>query len=194
MGEDYANVPQPSDLSNLNDQEEARVDDYQDSLESKSKTTTPQGDDRRNDYDDDCKYDPMDLHHKQYFMPQAYPPASSKSKQQVQNSRSAPNQVKELTPHLSKQSLEYPTQSAEALFHSSPNKYVDPAVSFRQQTFDKGFFVKAVDENIDSRPSDRSLTKGHQRRPSAEALHQRSISLQDRIGDLEQMLKARIAE
>ena len=42
-------------------------------------------------------------------------------------------------------------------------------------------------------PSDASLTRSHQRRSSAD-LHQRSIALQDRIGNLEQMLRARIAD
>ena len=126
-------------------------------------------------------------------MPQAYPPSSSKAKQQVQNSNPAQNQVRELKPILSKESLELPASSAPALLPASPNpRYVDPAVSFRQQTFDKGFFVKAGEENpydhLNSKYSESS------QKPTSQELHQRSIALQDRIGNLEQMLKARIAE
>lgn len=90
MGDDDDGALLPSDLSNANGQEEVQVHDYQDSLESKSKPTTPQENDRRNDYDyEDFKYDPSNLQHKQYFLPQAYPPPSLKMKEQVENPRQA---------------------------------------------------------------------------------------------------------
>ena len=169
-------TPPPTDISHLNGQEGVLVHDYQDSL------NTPQEDCRRNQYDD-YKYDPTDLQNKQYFMPQAYPPASSKARQR-----------KELQPHLSRQSLEQPTQSAQALTYSNyGNQYSDPAVSFRQQTFDKGFFVKEGEGTLHTGPNGTSVKRGPHRTSSVD-LHQRSAALQDRIGDLEQMLRARIAD
>ena len=84
--------------------------------------------------------------------------------------------MKELKPHLSKQSLEQPTKSVTALTHSSP-KYVDPAVSFRQQTFDKGFFVKDGEENQTMKPEDGLLANDLQKKTSSEDLQKRSIAL-----------------
>ena len=86
--------------------------DFHDSLESKSKSTTPQEKGRLY-IQDDYQYNAEDRRHRQYFMPQAYPPPAKSRSNQA-------SQVKELKPRLSKESLEMPTSSAPALLASSP--------------------------------------------------------------------------